>query len=218
MERKNTILLTVIAIATLLVAVVGATFAYFTASVTGDGNTDNKNTSTVNTAVLASVDYSNGTNFDLAEALPGAKGIQTFTVTPSGDNGGKGIYNITLTPDNANTLLTNVKYTLYKVAKANATANKIEVENVGTVQNGNQYTATDTFKTTGTLTTVKTGNITDTTAITLETVSFTMGTDGDAYTYYLAYEYENNTSADQSSESGKTFNATVTVSLGNPIA
>lgn len=34
MERKNSILLTVIAIATLLVAVVGATFAYFTANVT----------------------------------------------------------------------------------------------------------------------------------------------------------------------------------------
>ncbi len=35
MERKNTVLLTVIAVATLLVAVVGATFAYFTATATG---------------------------------------------------------------------------------------------------------------------------------------------------------------------------------------
>ena len=34
MEKKNTVLLTVIAIATLLVAVVGATFAYFGASTT----------------------------------------------------------------------------------------------------------------------------------------------------------------------------------------
>ena len=34
MEKKNTILLTVIAVATLLVAVVGATFAYFTATAT----------------------------------------------------------------------------------------------------------------------------------------------------------------------------------------
>lgn len=39
MERKNTMLLTVIAIATLLVAVVGATFAYFTATIESDGNT-----------------------------------------------------------------------------------------------------------------------------------------------------------------------------------
>ena len=36
MEKKNTVLLTVIAIATLLVAMVGATFAYFTAQ-RGDG-------------------------------------------------------------------------------------------------------------------------------------------------------------------------------------
>lgn len=37
MEKKNTILLTVIAVATLLVAVVGATFAYFTATATPNG-------------------------------------------------------------------------------------------------------------------------------------------------------------------------------------
>ena len=38
-NRKNTILLTVIAVATLLVAVVGATFAYFTAQEAGPGTT-----------------------------------------------------------------------------------------------------------------------------------------------------------------------------------
>lgn len=39
MEKKNTVLLTVIAIATLLVAVVGATFAYFASSATYDEKT-----------------------------------------------------------------------------------------------------------------------------------------------------------------------------------
>ncbi len=39
MDKKNTILLTVIAVATLLVAVVGATFAYFSVTVSQDGNT-----------------------------------------------------------------------------------------------------------------------------------------------------------------------------------
>lgn len=38
MEKKNTVLLTVIAIATLLVAVVGATFAYFSANQTNTAN------------------------------------------------------------------------------------------------------------------------------------------------------------------------------------
>ena len=39
MEKKNTMLLTVIAVATLLVAVVGATFAYFSITATGNGET-----------------------------------------------------------------------------------------------------------------------------------------------------------------------------------
>lgn len=60
MERKsgNTIMLTVIAIATLLVAVVGATFAYFSANVddAGDGQT----TVTVNTAAAADTFVSEG--------------------------------------------------------------------------------------------------------------------------------------------------------------
>ena len=42
MERKNTMLLTVIAVATLLVAVVGATFAYFTATSKGENSTEIK--------------------------------------------------------------------------------------------------------------------------------------------------------------------------------
>lgn len=49
MEKKNTVLLTVIAVATLLVAVVGATFAYFTATTTptGDGGKADVTTTTV---------------------------------------------------------------------------------------------------------------------------------------------------------------------------
>ena len=52
MEKKNTILLTVIAVATLLVAVVGATFAYFTATSSSQGDTA---TSDVTTAQIASL-------------------------------------------------------------------------------------------------------------------------------------------------------------------
>ncbi len=40
-NKRNTILLTIIGIATLLVAIVGATFAYFTATVTGNSEADN---------------------------------------------------------------------------------------------------------------------------------------------------------------------------------
>ena len=49
-NRKNTILLTVIAVATLLVAVVGATFAFFTAS----GSSTTKGDVTVSTGTAGS--------------------------------------------------------------------------------------------------------------------------------------------------------------------
>ena len=42
MEKKNMVLLTVIAVATLLVAVVGATFAYFTATITDDRGSEGR--------------------------------------------------------------------------------------------------------------------------------------------------------------------------------
>ena len=51
MDKKNTLLLTVIAIATLLVAVVGATFAYFSAQ-TGEGQNANINVKTSTTDTL----------------------------------------------------------------------------------------------------------------------------------------------------------------------
>ena len=46
MEKRNTMLLTVIAVATLLVAVVGATFAYFSLSVSGSAGTTTAQAST----------------------------------------------------------------------------------------------------------------------------------------------------------------------------
>ena len=58
MEKKNTVLLTVIAIATLLVAVVGATFAYFSADTTTNNNAEV--TVTGKTAAAADVFKSEG--------------------------------------------------------------------------------------------------------------------------------------------------------------
>lgn len=93
MERKNTLLLTVIAVATLLVAVVGATFAYFTAQGGGDASTS----ITVTTHTTDSATFNAGTainfavnqdNFAQADALVEAKypsgtasGSATFTAS-----------------------------------------------------------------------------------------------------------------------------------------
>ncbi len=84
MERNNgnTILLTVIGIATLLVALVGATFAYFTASI----NNANSQTVSVTTATPAGLNYVGG-QLQLPNALPGDSNNMTFTVTnPSGSS------------------------------------------------------------------------------------------------------------------------------------
>ena len=58
MDKKNTLMLTVIAVATLLVAVVGATFAYFTATENATGST----TVTTKTEKVGSVAVNNPTN------------------------------------------------------------------------------------------------------------------------------------------------------------
>ena len=56
MEKKNTMLLTVIAVATLLVAVVGATFAFFSLQVSGNSTTDATVTAAkVGTATISTV-------------------------------------------------------------------------------------------------------------------------------------------------------------------
>lgn len=102
MERKNTILLTVIAVATLLVAVVGATFAYFTASVQ-DSRTDSGNTNLTtgqisSSTIVANVDNAAG-NFNATDIYPGHKEVAALSVSANGDAGSKtGVtftYNVT---------------------------------------------------------------------------------------------------------------------------
>lgn len=221
MEKRNSIVLTVIAVATLLVAVVGATFAYFTASVGGSAS-DANSTSTINTATIASVVFSNadGDSFTLDKAFPGAKGVQSFKISLSGDNNSTGKFVVKLTPDSGNTLLSNVRFTLYRVANNNDT-NKIEVINAAVVQDGNNFYQSDEFKTTGNLGTALITNqaiTSNSTVLTLDTVNFTLDGSVSDYTYFLAYEYVNDTGASQNTEQNKTFSAKVSVELMAPTA
>lgn len=81
-ERKNVIFLTVVAIATLLVAVVGATFAFFTTTVQSNIS-NNQNKVDVGTAKLASstiVFDSTGDKIDMQNAVPGASASTSFTI------------------------------------------------------------------------------------------------------------------------------------------
>lgn len=82
-ERKNVIFLTVVAIATLLVAVVGATFAYFSTQVQSN-IIDNNNKVDIGTAKLSSVPMIifdvTGNKIDMANAVPGDSGSSSFTI------------------------------------------------------------------------------------------------------------------------------------------
>ena len=76
-KKGNTVLLTIIAVATLLVAVVGATFAYFTATVTGN---DTASSVLVTTAKIGTITYENGQELKLENALPGSEKSIDFTI------------------------------------------------------------------------------------------------------------------------------------------
>lgn len=86
MDKKNTMLLTVIAVATLLVAVVGATFAYFTASNTAAGTTS----ATVKTEAVGTVSVTGGGSLllnlnenHMTQATAGVNG-KTYWATTTG--------------------------------------------------------------------------------------------------------------------------------------
>lgn len=88
MERKNVIFLTVVAIATLLVAVIGATFAYFStqvqSNVTDDSNKVDLGTAKLNSLPMIVFDVT-GNKINMANAVPGDSGSSSFTIENNSD-------------------------------------------------------------------------------------------------------------------------------------
>ena len=115
MEKKNMVLLTVIAVATLLVAVVGATFAYFTAQSTTDGN---KTTTSATTRQLAALSWTAGTDKgESPSEYPGYMAYQSYELAATGN--GSANYKLTLdaTVDpafNAIAKQEDLTYSIYK--------------------------------------------------------------------------------------------------------
>ena len=77
-NKKHTILLTVIGIATLLVAIVGATFAYFTVQISGNSSTNNVDVTT-DTYGIEVTGLDNGTIELLNQSLPQSEQGQDYT-------------------------------------------------------------------------------------------------------------------------------------------
>ena len=92
--KGQTIFLSVIAIATLLVAIVGATFAWFNISLTGNEETKNI---VITTASLSSITFEDGAEIDATNIFPGTDKVKTFTIAQTDPSATETInYNIKL--------------------------------------------------------------------------------------------------------------------------
>ncbi len=212
MERKNTILLTIISVATLLVAAVGATFAYFTSTLTIN-STNKSNTSAANaktrTLVSATFDYGSAITASTT-ALPGHTDLKTMKVTgTAGDTSAK--IRLTMTPNIATEFGSDIHYTLYSantsdIATKNVTCTASKV--VSSVQSDGsvRYYDSSTCTANGSITKVKEGSFTGTTAVTQD---ITVAANSNV-TYYLVVQYVNNTEAAQSAQ-GKSYSVTLSV-------
>lgn len=143
MEKKNTILLTVIAIATLLVAVVGATFAYFTAQVTTSNN-DN-NTVRATTYALTEVTMNYGSLVESKGMYPGTtlrKDAYITTKCPDNVTTCEPVNSvITITTTDEDDVFGNdIKWTLYRM---NSKTDEVECT-VTDHTTGGKYYATST--------------------------------------------------------------------------
>ncbi len=75
--KGQTIFLSVIAVATLLVAIVGATFAWFNISLNKEEESKNI---VVTTASLSSITFEDGASIDAKNIFPGTDKTKTFTI------------------------------------------------------------------------------------------------------------------------------------------
>ena len=99
--KGQAIFLSIVGICTLLVAIVGATFAWFSITVTGN---ENPTDIVINSGTLGQVNFNDGTSIDIKSLMPGNFTTKTFTVSQTDPSAtGKISYNIVLNVK-ANTL------------------------------------------------------------------------------------------------------------------
>ena len=207
MEKKNVIFLSVIAVATLLTAVIGTTFAYFTANFTVS-NTQNA-TSTVTTKTLSGVTVTLGNKISGNPVYPGFKGVQEITVAgTTADVAGQ--FTLTVTPDIDTAFGNDVVWSLYQSDTAITCDTPVTKTDAGA--NGNQIYQTTNCTDVSKLTALISNDTT--TANTAKTTATLTAPNGGTAKYYLVAEYKNNTAAAQNAQ-GKTFNLTVSATQVN---
>lgn len=207
MEKKNVIFLSVIAVATLLTAVIGTTFAYFTANFTVS-NTQNA-TSTVTTKTLSGVTVTLGNKISGDPVYPGFKGVQEITVEGS-EADVAGQFTLTVTPNIDTAFGNDVVWSLYQSDTAITCDTPVTKTDAGA--NGNQIYQTTNCTDVSKLTALISNDTT--TANTAKTTATLTAPNGGTAKYYLVAEYKNNTAAAQNAQ-GKVFNLTVSAKQVN---
>lgn len=103
--KGQTVFLSIIGIATLLVAIVGATFAWFNITVMGDN--DNPSEIVITSGTLGQVNFNDGRAMNIEGLMPGVYETKTFTIAQTDSSAtGKIFYSIILNIRN-NTLTPN---------------------------------------------------------------------------------------------------------------
>ncbi len=118
--KSQTIFLSIIGIATLLVAIIGATFAWFSITVSGN---ENPSDIVITSGTLGQVSFVDGTNIDIRNIMPGTYTNKTFTISQTDPEAtGKISYNIVLNV-RSNTLTPNANNQFVHSLKSSGNSN-----------------------------------------------------------------------------------------------
>ena len=202
MKKQTIIALAVIGV--LLVATIGATFAYFASSSQNDNAGINAETEELGSILLDGTKVF--TSYDL---LPGQMGVQEFTIEKNSDTG-NGIYEIDLEATVPEEFRSDIEILLYKTT--NPVSNNVTVNVADPTLEDEMIYQEDSLNITGTPELVYQGTLTDNPQIILEQADFNVTT-LEKTTYYLVYHYKNN--GNQDDQQGKTFTGTISVRLIN---
>lgn len=137
--RNNTIMLTIIAIATLLIAVVGATFAYFSAVLSGQ---ETSNTFVIESGSVGTV-FEGGIVINVQDIYPRADkwATKTFSIASAANAASSVNYSSSLIIDNCTFSLGSLKYKLLQAKKC---SNQVYTNESDCTTNGGSWIAAST--------------------------------------------------------------------------
>ena len=202
MKKQTIIALAVIGV--LLVATIGATFAYFASSSQNDNAGINAETEELGSILLDGTKVF--TSYDL---LPGQMGVQEFTIEKNSDTG-NGIYEIDLEATVPEVFRSDIEIFLYKTT--DPVSNNVTVNVADPTLEDEMIYQEDSLNITGSPELIYQGTLTENPQIILEQEDFDVTT-LEKTTYYLVYHYKNN--GNQDDQQGKTFTGTINVRLIN---